>query len=192
MLKDDDRVGVLERGGEHAASVRQRGRRDDPDPGNVGIPRLEAVRMLRRELPSCARRHPDDERHVALAAGHVQQRCGVVEDLVQREQAEVDRHDLDDGPHSAERCPDACSSKSVLRQRRIANAVGAELLQQSEADTVRTAIRADVLTHQKDPLVVQQCLADRSTHGLAVRRPGRCLGRLGWGCLGGHVGLRSL
>jgi len=40
--------------------------------------------------------HADHERDVELTAGHVQQRGRVVEDLVEREQAEVHGHDLDD------------------------------------------------------------------------------------------------
>ena len=93
--------------------------------------------------------------HVELAAGHVQQGGGVVQDLVEREQAEVDRHDLDDRPHPAERGADAGADERRLRQRRVADPLRAELLQQAEADREAAAVAADVLAHEEDPLVAR-------------------------------------
>ena len=87
--------------------------------------------MLGGELAAGAGGHADHERHVELAARHVQQRGGVVHDLVEREQAEVDGHDLDDRAHAAERGADAGADEGRLRQRRVADALGPELLEQA-------------------------------------------------------------
>jgi hypothetical protein len=38
----------------------------------------------------------------------------------------------------------------------------------------------------------RRCSASSPNDCTSIRRPGRCRGCLGWGCLGGHAGLRSL
>ena len=70
------------------------------------------AKILRGELPAGARRHADDQRHAELAARHMTQGRGIVDDLVEREQREIDRHDLDDGPHAAHRRADARTCKA--------------------------------------------------------------------------------
>jgi hypothetical protein len=45
----------------------------DGDAGDVRVPALEAVGVLRRELAAAAGGHADDDGHVELAARHVQQ-----------------------------------------------------------------------------------------------------------------------
>jgi hypothetical protein len=54
-----------------------------------------------------------------------------VHDLVERQQAEVDRHDLDDRAHAAQRRADAGADEAEFRQRRVADALGAEFLEQA-------------------------------------------------------------
>ena len=124
--------------------------------------------MLRGELPAGAGGHPDHQRHVELAAGHVQQGGGVVEDLVEGQQAEVDGHDLDDRPHPAQGGADAGADERRLRQRGVADPFGAELLQQAEADREAAAVAADVLAHEEDPVVARAC-ASRSASRIASR-----------------------
>jgi len=114
----------------------------------VGIPALEAVRMLRGELAAGAGRHADHQRHRHLAAGHVRDGGGVVQDLVEGEQAEVAGHDLDDGPQPGQRRTDAGADETVLGQRRVDDALGTELLQQPLADGVAAAVLADVLVYR--------------------------------------------
>ena len=123
--------------------------------------------MLRGELPAGAGRHPDDQRHAELAARHVAERRGVVDDLIEREQAEVDRHHLDDRPHAAERRADAGADERRLRERRVADALGAELVEQPLADRVRAAVAPDVLAHQEDARIVAS--ASRSAARTASR-----------------------
>ena len=96
MLEDQHRVGLLQRRPEHATRVLDGRRRQHPDARDVGIPAFETVGVLRGELPPAAGRHADHQRHAELIAGHVPDRRRIVEDLVERQQAEIDRHDLDD------------------------------------------------------------------------------------------------
>ena len=172
VLEDEHRIGLLECGEQQALGVGDRRGRHDLDAGDVRVPHLERVRVLRRELAPAAGCHPHDERHAELAAGHVPQRRGVVEDLVEGEQAEVDGHHLDDRAHAAQRGPDAGPDEGRLGERRVADALRTELVEQAQAHGERPAVAPDVLTHQKDALV--------RAHRLAQRRADRFpIGRLG-------------
>jgi hypothetical protein len=134
VLEDHHRVVAAQGRQQHAARILQRGRRQHAQARHVRVPGFEAVRVLRRELPAGAGGHADHDRHAHLAARHVAQRGGVVHDLVQRQQAEVDRHHLDDGAHAAQRRADARAHEGRLGKRRVAHPVFAELFQQF-ADT---------------------------------------------------------
>ena len=92
------------------------------------VPAFEAVGVLRRQLPPRTGRHADHERNAELTTRHVSDGCRVVDDLIQRQQAEIDRHHLDNRAHAAERSADAGPDEGRFRQRRIANAVGPELV----------------------------------------------------------------
>jgi hypothetical protein len=70
--------------------------------------------VLSRELAAGSGRHPDHERHAELTARHVPQGRRGVHDLIEREQAEVDRHHLDDRPHTAESCTDPGTDETEL------------------------------------------------------------------------------
>ncbi|GAA0922537.1 hypothetical protein GCM10009559_06150 [Pseudonocardia zijingensis] len=115
--------------------------------------------MLGGELAAGAGRDPHDERYGELAARHVQQGGGVVEDLVEREQAEVHRHDLDDRPHPAQGGADPGADERRLRQRGVPDPFGPELLEQALAHREAAAVAADVLAHQEHALVAGERLA---------------------------------
>jgi hypothetical protein len=124
--------------------------------------------MLRRHPASSACRHADDERDRELAARHIRDRSGVVEDLIERQHAEVDRHDLNDRPHPRHCCANARSHIGALRQGGVANAVFAELFRQAFGDGVAAAVSRDVFAHQKDARIGDQGLTQRLLAGLAV------------------------
>ena len=69
-------------------------------------------------------------------------------------------------PPSAAPMPGADERR--LRQRRVADPLGPELLEQALADREAAAVAADVLAHEEHPLVAPQRLADRLAHRLAV------------------------
>ena len=111
--------------------VGRRGGHRHEQPGHVQEQRLQAVRVGRAELVAGALGHAHDQRHARLAAEHVVDVRGVVDDLVEREQREVDRHQLDDGAQARHRRADAHADDRVLGDRRVAHALLAELLQQA-------------------------------------------------------------
>src|SRR6266536_3218491 len=94
------------------------------------------------------------------------------------ERAQVDHLGLDavrgqgvgrsEGPHTAQGGADSGTDEGRLRQRRVADALGAELLQQALADPEAPAVAADVLAHQEHAPVALQRLAQRLPECLAV------------------------
>ena len=131
--------------------------------------------MLGRELASGAGGHSDHQWNVELAARHVKHRRGVVHDLVERQQAEVDGHDFDDRPHAAHRRADSSADEGRLRQRRVADALGAELLEQSLAHREAAAVSADIFAHQEDARVAIEAHRGSPGASLPDRSSAHCL-----------------
>ena len=150
VLDEDDRVVVADRGLQQALGVGGGRRHRDEQAGHVEVQRLPGVRVRRAELMAGALRHAHDERHLDLAAEHVADRCGVVDDLVHRQQREVDRHELHDRAQAGHRRADAHADDRVLGDRRVAHALLAELLEQAGGDLERAVEDADVLAHEHD------------------------------------------
>ena len=92
--------------------------------------------MLCRELAAGAGRHADNQRHGELAARHMRDRRGVVDDLVERQQAEIDRHDLDDRPHAGHRRADA------RRRRRRLSESGVSRMRSSPSSSMSPLVTA--------------------------------------------------
>ena len=124
--------------------------------------------MLGSKLAAGTGRHADHQRHAELISRHVAHRRRSVEDLIERQQAEIHRHQLDDRTHAGHRRSDAGAGKSGFRQRRIANPLRAEFGEQPMTHRVAAAVAADVLTHQKNALVALDRIAKGRAHRLAV------------------------
>jgi hypothetical protein len=109
-----------------------------------------------------------------LPARHVPQGGGVVHDLVEREQAEVHRHDLDDRPHAPIAAPmpaptNADSDSGVSRMRSGPNSSSSPSAHREAA-----AVGADVLAHEEHPLVGRASpRASRRAHRWCGPGPGR-------------------
>ncbi len=131
MLEDHHRVGVGQGRGEHAARILDGRRRQHLDAGDVGVPAFEAVRMLGGELAAGAGRHADHQRHRELPARHVAVERRRIHDLVERQQAEIHRHHLDDGSQAAQGRADASTDETEFGQRRVADARRAELVKEA-------------------------------------------------------------
>lgn len=134
----------------------------------MGVPAFQAVGVLGAQLPARPGGHPDHQGDVELPAGHVQEGSRVVHDLVQGQQAEVDRHDFHDGPHAAERRADARPHKAGFGQGRVADAFRPEFLEKSQADSEAAPVRPHVLTHEEHAFVALHGVPDAGPDGFPV------------------------
>ena len=125
--------------------------------------------MLGRELPPSAGRHTNDQRDAELVARHVADGRRRIENLVEREQAEVHRHQFHNRAHTGHCRPNAGAGKPGFRKWGVADPLGPKLCKQSMADRVTAAISADILTHQKNALVALHRVTKGLSHRLAIR-----------------------
>jgi hypothetical protein len=91
----------------------------------------------------------------------------VVDDLVHRQQAEVDGHDLHDGASAGHRGADGGADEALLGDRRVAHAVLAVLVHQPGRDAVGAVEEAELLAEQVDAVVALELLVEREAQGLA-------------------------
>ncbi|MBP2684865.1 MAG: hypothetical protein H6Q79_2904 [Deltaproteobacteria bacterium] len=168
MLDEHDRVIGPDRGLEKPLGVVRGGRHHDEQSGHVGEPGFEALRVGRRKLPP-AGRHANDERHPRLASEHGMDLRYVVDDLVHRHQAEVDRHQLRDRPQAAHRRPDRGSDDRFLRDRGVQDPPAAELVVKPPCDRVGTPPHAHLFSHDQDAFVAQHLFPQRFPNGIPIR-----------------------
>jgi hypothetical protein len=90
------------------------------------------------------------------------------DDQVERAADEVRELQLDDRPLALPRRADRGSDEALLRDRRVEDALVAELLPQPLRDAERAAEVADVLAEQEDALVLTQRVAKRRLDRLQV------------------------
>jgi len=178
VLGHDDRVGIVERGREHVPGVLDGRGGDDAQPGHVGEPVLEGVGVLGGELAPAA--GADHDRDGEVSARHMQQGSGVVEDLVEGQQAEVAGHDLDDREHAGQGGPDAGPGVGRFAKGSAEDPWFAEFIQQAFAHGETAAVAAHVGSHQKDPGVSFKGGAQGLAQGLAVGQRAGFAGRRLW------------
>ena len=110
-------------------------------------------------------RAAEHDRDVELPAAHLEDLGGVVDDLIDRDQREVEGHELDDRPQPDHRGADADAGEPHLGDRRVDDAALAEALEQALGDLVRAVVVADLLAHDEHVGVAVHLLA----HGLVER-----------------------
>src|SRR6185503_1676699 len=80
---------------------------------------------------------------------------------------EVPRHELDDGAHADHGGADAEPGESALGDRRVDDAVGAELLEHSLRDLVGAVVLRDLFADEEDRRVASHLLLHRLTQRFA-------------------------
>ena len=168
VLEEDDGVVVVDRAPEEPARVGGGRGEHDLDPGDVHEPRLQLLRVLRAGRPAGAALRSQRHGHLDLASGHVAVLGGLLDELLHRQRHEVLVHDLDDRAHAGDGRADAGSDDRHLGDRRVAHALGPELVEHPLRDAHRAAHLGDVLAHDEDVVVAAHRLAHRVAHGLPV------------------------
>ena len=135
---------------EQALGVVRRRRHHDLSPGTCAYMRLERLAVLRAELCGRAARAAEHDRQLELPARHLPDLGRVVDDLIDRDEREVQGHELDDRPQPDHRRADADAGEAALGDRRVDDALLAELLQQALRHLVGAVVVADLLAHEED------------------------------------------
>jgi hypothetical protein len=172
---EDHRVVVPDGALEQTLRVGWRGRHDDLESRNVGVPALERLGVLRGQLQGSSARSAEHRRYPDLAVGHVAHLGGRVDQLVHREEREIPGHELDDRPEAHHGGPDPDAGKPQLGDRCVHHPHGAELIEQPAADLVGALIDSDLLAHQEHVRVPLHLLAKCLVQGIAVRNDGHQL-----------------
>src|SRR6185312_14069421 len=89
----------------------------------------------------------------------------VVHDLIDGYEREVPRHELDDRPQPGHGRTDADADEAALGDRRVDDALLAELLQHPLRHLVGALVMPDLLAHQEDRFIALHLFA----HGLVER-----------------------
>ena len=147
---------------------------------------IEALAVLRGGAEAGAVHGADHHRGHRLAAEHVLELGGLVEDLVEADPHEVDEHQLGDGAQPGGGGTHGGTDEAALGDRRIQHAIAAELGHQPLGDTERAApgvvlaggtqAAGDVLAHDDDAMIalhlLGEGLVDRLTVALLGHGPG--------------------
>src|SRR5215813_2204802 len=171
-LDEDHRVVVADRRLQQSLGVHRRGRPHDLEAGHVIEVHLHRLRVLRGELVRGTAGAADDDRHVVLAAGHVAEFRRRVHDLIERQQREVERHHLDHRPQADHGGTDAHAGEARFGDRRVDDALGAELFEEALRHLVGALVETDFLADHEDVGVAAHLLAQREVQGLAIGHHG--------------------
>ncbi len=120
------------------------------------------------QLLAAATGGADHQRYPGLPAEHAVDLRGVVDDLVERQQREVDRHDFDDRTQAQHRGTDRGAREALLGDGGVAHAALAELGEHPGGDLVGALEDADLLADEQDVLVAQHLGAQGVMEGLPV------------------------
>jgi hypothetical protein len=130
MLQEDDRIIIEDARQQQAFRVGRGGGHDDLQAWYVGEPRLQVLRVRWPLPPAAADDHPHRHWHATRATEHEAPLSCIVDDLVEREQREIEPLMRHHRPESTQRRAHGDSGHGVFRGRHIEHAVGAEFVAQ--------------------------------------------------------------
>ncbi len=187
-LHKNDRVVVSNGALEQPLGIPGRAGADDDEARRVAIPAFKALAVLGTQLTCAAAGATEHHGNVELPARHVVHLGGAVDDGVNRDEREVERHELNDGTQTHHGGTHTQAGKAQFADGGVHHALGAKHFQHALADFVGAVVLGYLLAHQKDGLVAHHFFDHRLTQGFAELQNGH-----GWERFGGHRGrLRAL
>ena len=123
--------------------------------------------MLRRGTARGAQRRAQHHRHFELAARHVVNLRGLVDHLIHGQRNKIAEHDVDHRPHAGHRRADADTGNAGFRNRRVDDALGAELFHQPGQNFERRARLGDIFADDKHRRIAPHFFGQRFVDRLA-------------------------
>src|SRR5438105_11311570 len=168
VLEDDDRIRIADRAGQQPLRIRRGRRRNDLEAGNGHRPVLEALGMLRAEARARTVRRADHERERDLSVRHVSRLGDLVRDQIPARGQEVGEHDLGDRTEPRHRGAHRRPGDRLLRDRRVADTLGSEPLEQPDRRLERATSVGHILAEEEDERVAFHLLRDALRDGLPI------------------------
>ena len=178
VFEHDDRIVVPDRLDHQALRLVRVGRQHDLEARDVGEEGIEALRVLRRRAETGAVHGADDHRGHRLAAEHVAELGGLIEDLVETDAHEIDEHQVGDRPQPGRGGADRSADEGQFGDWRVEHPLASELRHQALGDAERAAPRVllagragaagDVLAHHDHARIALHFLTDRLVDGLTI------------------------
>src|SRR5690606_31620968 len=109
---------------------------------------------------------PEGDRDVELAAAHLQDLRGRIDDLVRSKHREVPGHELHDGAQAVHGRAHGDAREAELGNGRVDHALGAELVQHALAHLVGAVVFRHLLAHEEDVGITAHLLAHCLVQGL--------------------------
>ena len=144
----------------------------------MGEQRIQALAVLARGAEPGAVHGADHQGRARVAAEHVAELGGLVEDLIEADADEIDEHKLRHGAQPGRSRTRRGTDIGTFAQRRIDDAIAAELAEQPLGDAEHAAPRillawcaraaGDVLAHQDDCRIPAHFLAQRLVDRRAI------------------------
>src|SRR6266404_692443 len=126
------------------------------------------MRMSRAELMGRAVRSAKGDWNIKLSTRHREHVRRVVYDLVESNERETERHELDNGPQANHGCAHAEPGETVFTDRRIDDAFRAKAFEQTLTDFVSAVVFGDFFAHQKNIGIARQFFGEGFVERLAV------------------------
>ena len=165
MFREDYRVLLLHGVPEQAQGVVRRGGHCHPQSRHGGKPTLQTLGVGGSHRSSAAGHGSYHQWRRELASRHIAQLGGVIHYLVHCQKAEVDGHQLHNGPQAGHCRSRTRSDYHGLGYGCLTDALWPELRQQSPGYGVCAAVLSHVLAHEENTLIL---------HGLS-KGPGHCI-----------------
>mmetsp|Transcript_42257 Transcript_42257/g.72162 ORF Transcript_42257/g.72162 Transcript_42257/m.72162 type:complete len:212 (-) Transcript_42257:78-713(-) len=167
MLQNNNRVIIPNSRLHQPLGILRVVRRNDLQPRYTGVPRREALGMLRRRPRRIAVRPTEHDGTGNVPRTHVILLGGGVDNLIDRLHGKVPRHEFDNGSQVFVRRADGHAGESHLGDGRVDDAFGAVLLEEALGHLVGSLVLRHLLSEDEDFFVAFHFLVDGGVDGVA-------------------------
>ena len=131
-------------------------------------PDLQVLRVRGRQLIATTARGTNHQRDRALPAEHGIDFRGMIDNLIHRQDDEIDGHDLHDGTQPEHGGTGSHPDKPIFDNGRVHHPFGAKFIQEPGRDFIGALEDSDLLPKEEDIFIAQQFFAQRVMQRLPI------------------------